>query len=147
MPQAIAGALVCPNPGCVFVAGDSAFGFSAMEFEVVCRYQLPVIVVIINNNGIGAMNPEDWMGLSETTEERLQYPSKSLTPECHYEGIATALGATGVFVDTPQALEKAVSAAVANVPFKPTIINCMISTTASRGKSSPLPWAKVQSSI
>lgn len=86
MAQAIAGALHCPNPGCVFVAGDSAFGFSAMEFEVVMRYQLPVVVVIINNNGIGAMNPEDWMNL-EGTEKRLQYPSKSLTPECHYEGM------------------------------------------------------------
>merc|ERR1719478_220521 len=49
MGQAIASALVCPNPGCVAVMGDSAFGFSGMEMEVVCRLQLPVIVVIINN--------------------------------------------------------------------------------------------------
>lgn len=147
MPQAIASALANPNPGCVFVAGDSAFGFSAMEFEVVCRLQLPIIVVIINNNGIGAMNPEDWMGHDGTTEDRLQYPAKSLTPQCHYEGIATALGATGVFVDTPDALQKAMASAVANVPFKPTIINCMISTYASRGKSSPLPWAKAEAKL
>ena len=62
MGQAIAAALVKPNPGCVFVAGDSAFGFSAMEFEVVTRYQLPVVVVIINNNGIGAFNPDEYFG-------------------------------------------------------------------------------------
>ena len=32
--------------------GDSAFGFSAMELETVCRYNLPMIDIIINNNGI-----------------------------------------------------------------------------------------------
>jgi len=142
MGQAIAGALVNPNPGCVFVAGDSAFGFSGMEFEVVCRYQLPVVVVIINNNGIGALNPDDFMGLSGT-DDRLNYPAKSLTPACRYEGYATAMGATGVFVDNADDLERAFKAAVSTKPFKPTIINCMISTTASRGKPAAPPFAKV----
>lgn len=62
MGQAIAASLVKPNPGCVFVCGDSAFGFSAVEFEVVARYQLPVLVVIINNNGIAPFNPDDYFG-------------------------------------------------------------------------------------
>lgn len=62
MGQAIAGAIATPQSGCVFVAGDSAFGFSAMEFEVVTRYNLPVIVVIINNNGIGPWNPDEFAG-------------------------------------------------------------------------------------
>merc|ERR1712242_394452 len=57
--QSIAGALVHPDPGTVAVLGDSAFGFSGMELEVVCRLQLPVVIVIINNNGIGPMNPAD----------------------------------------------------------------------------------------
>ncbi|TMV39183.1 oxalyl-CoA decarboxylase, partial [Thioclava sp. BHET1] len=34
------------------VEGDSAFGFSGMEVETICRYNLPVCVVIFNNNGI-----------------------------------------------------------------------------------------------
>jgi len=142
MGQAIAAALVNPNPGCVFVAGDSAFGFSGMEFEVVCRYQLPVIVVILNNNGIAPLNPDDFMDLSGT-EERLTYPAKSLTPSCRYEGFATAMGATGVYVDNADDLEMAFKKAVSTVPFKPTIINCMISTTTSRGKSAAPPFAKV----
>merc|ERR1719446_146306 len=58
--QAIAGSLICPNPGCVAVIGDSAFGFSGMELEVVTRYKLPVIAIIINNNGIGPFNPGGW---------------------------------------------------------------------------------------
>src|SRR5262249_15266975 len=34
------------------VEGDSAFGFSGMEVETICRYKLPVCVVIFNNDGI-----------------------------------------------------------------------------------------------
>ena len=34
------------------VEGDSAFGFSGMEIETICRYNLPVCVVVFNNNGI-----------------------------------------------------------------------------------------------
>ena len=34
------------------VEGDSAFGFSGMEIETICRYNLPVCIVVFNNNGI-----------------------------------------------------------------------------------------------
>lgn len=140
--QCIAGALCSPNPGVMAVMGDSAFGFSGMEFEVVTRYQLPVIIVILNNNGIGGMNPSDWMG-QNGTEQRLKFPAKSLTPQCGYEGLATAFGGEGILVKTADELEEAVSRAVAQKPWKPTIINCMISTTASRGKAAAPPFAKV----
>lgn len=138
--QAIASALCNPDPGCVAVMGDSAFGFSGMEMEVVARLQLPVVVVIINNNGIGAFNPEEFNG--DGTSKRLEYPGKSLTPQCHYEGLAQAMGATGVFCTTADELEEAFSKAVSTKPFKPTLINCMISTTASRAKEAAPPFAK-----
>src|SRR5689334_10821542 len=34
------------------VEGDSAFGFSGMEVETICRYNLPICVVVFNNGGI-----------------------------------------------------------------------------------------------
>src|SRR5690606_15510512 len=36
----------------IAVEGDSAFGFSGMEVETICRYNLPVCVVVFNNNGV-----------------------------------------------------------------------------------------------
>lgn len=144
MGQAIAGALVCPNPGCVAVFGDAAFGFSAMEFEVVTRYRLPVIAIIINNNGIGPFNPGSWGKTKDgDTNTRLKFPGKSLTPSCRYDLIAEALGATGAFVTTADELQEAVAKATAKTPFEPTVINCMISTTASRGKAAAPPFAAV----
>jgi len=140
MGQAIAGALVHPNPGTVAVFGDSAFGFSGMEIEVVTRLQLPIVIVVINNNGVGGYNPDKYKG--DTTEDRFAYPPKSLTPSCRYDLMAEALGAKGVFCTTADELEEAFKSALAVKPFKPTLINCMISLTAGRAKEAAPPFAK-----
>jgi oxalyl-CoA decarboxylase len=51
MGYAIAAAVETGDP-VVAVEGDSAFGFSGMELETVCRYRLPVVTVILNNSGV-----------------------------------------------------------------------------------------------
>src|SRR5829696_1186532 len=51
MGYAIAAAIETGKP-VLAVGGDSAFGFSGMEIETICRYNLPVCVVVFNNNGI-----------------------------------------------------------------------------------------------
>src|SRR5947199_127122 len=49
----IAAAVVHPDKPIISVSGDSAIGFSGMEMETVCRYQLPVKIVVFNNGGMG----------------------------------------------------------------------------------------------
>src|SRR5213594_3094601 len=51
MGFAVAAAVETGKP-VLAVEGDSAFGFSGMEVETICRYKLPVCVVVFNNNGI-----------------------------------------------------------------------------------------------
>ena len=51
MGYAIAAAIETGKP-VLAVEGDCAFGFSGMEVETICRYKLPVCVVIFNNDGI-----------------------------------------------------------------------------------------------
>src|SRR6201998_1074320 len=51
MGYAIGAAIETGKP-VLAVEGDSAFGFSGMEIETICRYKLPVCVVIFNNDGI-----------------------------------------------------------------------------------------------
>ena len=51
MGYAIAAAVETGKP-VLAVEGDSAFGFSGMEIETICRYKLPVCIVIFNNDGI-----------------------------------------------------------------------------------------------
>ena len=51
MGYCIAAAIETGKP-VLAVEGDSAFGFSGMEVETICRYNLPVCIVIFNNDGI-----------------------------------------------------------------------------------------------
>src|SRR5712672_3099034 len=46
------GAAVTSGLPVVAIEGDSAFGFSGMELETICRYELPVTTIIFNNNGV-----------------------------------------------------------------------------------------------
>lgn len=41
------GASVTSGSPVVAIEGDSAFGFSGMEIETICRYNLPVTIVIL----------------------------------------------------------------------------------------------------
>ncbi|GGJ07056.1 oxalyl-CoA decarboxylase [Streptomyces brasiliensis] len=51
MGYAIATAVETGDP-VVAIEGDSAFGFSGMEIEAVCRYNLPIVTVVLNNSGV-----------------------------------------------------------------------------------------------
>lgn len=54
-----------PEKRVICVEGDSAFGFSGMELETMVRYRLPIIIVIVNNNGI-------YSGFNEQTFNQLR---------------------------------------------------------------------------
>ncbi len=47
----MAAAVVTGKP-VIAIEGDSAFGFSGMEVETICRYNLPICVIVFNNNGV-----------------------------------------------------------------------------------------------
>ncbi|MDE7406834.1 MAG: oxalyl-CoA decarboxylase, partial [Muribaculaceae bacterium] len=46
------GAAVATGKSVVAIEGDSAFGFSGMDFSTICRFNLPCTVVIFNNGGV-----------------------------------------------------------------------------------------------
>jgi 2-hydroxyacyl-CoA lyase 1 len=119
--QAIAAAVVHPDKKVVAVEGDSAFGFSGMEVEVACRYQLPITFIIINNNGIGG-------GPSELDPKRI--PVSAYLPNARYEKVIEAFGGKGYFVTRPDELGPALKDALADP--HPNIVNIMIDPRAER---------------
>jgi 2-hydroxyacyl-CoA lyase 1 len=118
----IAAALTQPNRRTVAVLGDSAFGFSGMEFEVICRLGLPVTVIILNNNGIGG-------GPTEMTPGK-PLPPNAYTPQAHYERIAEAFGGKGYFVERSEDLKPALEDAMTR--GVPAIVNVLLSNRAGR---------------
>jgi oxalyl-CoA decarboxylase len=102
------------------VCGDSAFGFSGMEIETVCRYKLPVCVVVFNNNGI-------YRG-TDTNPGGSDPAWTTFVKDAHYELMAQAFGGVGVRVTSPDDLARAVNAAIDS--GQPTLINAIIDEKA-----------------
>ena len=101
----------------IAIEGDSAFGFSGMETETICRYNLPVCVVIMNNNGV-------YRG-DETNPTGGADPSPLVfVKDARYEKLMEAFGGVGVHVRTPDELRRAMEEAIRS--RKPTLINAVI---------------------
>lgn len=119
------GAAVATGKSVVAVEGDSAFGFSGMDFATICRYKLPVTVVVFNNggiyNGIG-VNPGGGDAPAPTT----------LDINAQYNLIGEAFGAKGYRVDNPADLKNALEEAIASK--QPCLIDVQLG--ADSGKES-----------
>ena len=111
------GAAVTSGKPVVCIEGDSAFGFSGMEIETICRYKLPVTIVVFNNGGI---YNGSWVNLGGGAD-----PSPTtLDANARYDQLITAFGGTPYNATTPAELEKALAEGIASL--KPTLINCVI---------------------
>jgi oxalyl-CoA decarboxylase len=120
MGFAVAAAVVTKHP-VIAIEGDSAFGFSGMEVETICRYNLPVCVVVFNNNGI-------YRGTDVNASGGADVAPTVFVKNARYEMMMQAFGGVGVVASTPAELEKALSEAVTS--GKPTLINAIIDETA-----------------
>ena len=103
------------------VEGDSAFGFSGMEIETICRYNLPVCVVVFNNNGIYRgtdVNPTGDSDVAPTV----------FVKDSRYEKMMEAFGGIGVYATSRSELHKAVNEAMQS--GKPTLVNAIIDENA-----------------
>jgi oxalyl-CoA decarboxylase len=120
MGFAVAAAVETGKP-VLAVEGDSAFGFSGMEVETICRYDLPVCVVVFNNNGIYRgtdVNPGGGSDVATTV----------FVKDARYEKLMEAFGGVGVRVTTPDELSRAVNEAMDS--GKPTLVNAVIDPAA-----------------
>jgi len=120
MGFAVAAAVVTGKP-VIAVEGDSAFGFSGMEVETICRYNLPVCVVVFNNNGI-------YKGIDKNNSGSNDPAPTVFVKNARYEMMMQAFGGVGVVANTPDELKKALTEAVAS--GRPTLINAIIDETA-----------------
>ena len=119
MGFAVAAAVVTGKP-VIAIEGDSAFGFSGMEVETICRYNLPVCVIVFNNNGV-------YKGTDVNPRGGDMAPTQ-FVKGARYEMMMQAFGGVGVKATTPAELAKALDEAVAS--GKPTLINAIIDETA-----------------
>ena len=120
MGFAIAAAVETGKP-VLAIEGDSAFGFSGMEVETICRYNLPVCIVVFNNNGIYRgtdVNPTGGADAAPTV----------FVQDARYDKMMEAFGGVGVNATSPDELKRAVDEAMDS--GRPTLINAVIDPAA-----------------
>ncbi|MCE4058637.1 oxalyl-CoA decarboxylase [Pandoraea sputorum] len=115
------GAAVTSGLPVVAIEGDSAFGFSGMELETICRYELPITTIIFNNNGVYRgtdINPTGGKDVAPTV----------FVKGARYDKMIEAFGGIGYNVTTPAELTKALEESIAS--GKPVLINAVIDESA-----------------
>jgi oxalyl-CoA decarboxylase len=118
MGYAIAAAVESGAP-VVAIEGDSAFGFSGMELETICRYRLPVVVIILNNGGV-------YRGDGVNTISTDPSPT-TLMPQARHDRLIEAFGGKGYQATTPAQLTIALTGAL--MSGGPALIDCVIDPT------------------
>jgi oxalyl-CoA decarboxylase len=119
MGYSVAAAVATGKP-VIAVCGDSAFGFSGMEVETLCRYGLPVCVVVFNNNGI-------YRG-TDVNPRGTEVAPTVFVKDAKYELMMQAFGGVGVRASTRAELRAAIDEAVSS--GRPTLVNAIIDETA-----------------
>ena len=120
MGYCIAAAIETGKP-VLAIEGDSAFGFSGMEVETICRYNLPVCIVVFNNDGIYRgtdVNPTGGADVAPTV----------FVKGARYDKMMEAFGGIGVNATSPDELKRAVNEAMDS--GRPTLINAVIDPAA-----------------
>jgi oxalyl-CoA decarboxylase len=120
MGTAIAAAIETGN-SVLAIEGDSAFGFSGMEIETICRYNLPICVVVFNNGGIYRGTDVQPKGIPEVA-------TTVFVKGARYDKMMEAFGGIGVSVSSPDELSQAVNSAIDSA--KPTLVNAVIDQAA-----------------
>ena len=117
------GAATSTGKSVVAIEGDSAFGFSGMEFSTICRFRLPVTVVIFNNGGI-------YNGVGRNLSKDGDPAPTTLDINARYDKLGEAFGADTYYVKTPAELSDALKAAVASK--RPALIDVQLAADAGK---------------
>ncbi|WP_420880838.1 thiamine pyrophosphate-dependent enzyme [Rhodococcus sp. (in: high G+C Gram-positive bacteria)] len=100
----------------IAIEGDSAFGFRGMEIETICRYRLPVVVLVFDNGGVyrgDEINP----ALGRSGADR----AAALEPVRHAD---RGVRGVGYHAETSEQVAAAVRSALAS--GEPALVDCVI---------------------
>lgn len=121
------GAAVATGKSVVAIEGDSAFGFSGMDFATICRFKLPVTVVVFNNGGI-----YNNIGVNPSTDPAIEHDPAPTTLDlaARYDKMGEVFGAANYYVTTPDELSAALKEAI--VSKAPAIIDVQLAGDAGK---------------
>ncbi|MEH7299002.1 pyruvate oxidase [Neobacillus drentensis] len=116
LPGALAGQIAYPDKQVFAICGDGGFGMTMNDFVTAVKYQLPIVVVVLNNHKIAMIKFEqEVMG-------NIEYGTDLQNP--NFAKYAEACGGVGYRVEHPEELLPAFQEAVKQ--RKPCIIDVVV---------------------
>jgi thiamine pyrophosphate-dependent acetolactate synthase large subunit-like protein len=124
IPMAMGAKLAAPERMVVVVCGDFGFGLSAMDLETSARHRIPIVVVVVNNDGICGR-------LRQKERFPREYPEffSQFQEGLRYERIADIFGGHPEFVTEPTEIKAALERATAS--GLPACVNVRVDPNAS----------------
>jgi len=74
IPAAIGAKVACPRRPVVVLSGDGGFLFNCQELAVSVEYDIPIVVLLFNNNSFGVLKPQQLARYGRTLAADLQNP-------------------------------------------------------------------------
>ncbi|MGI0063248.1 MAG: thiamine pyrophosphate-binding protein [Nitrosopumilaceae archaeon] len=97
IPMGIGAKKACEQRPCICVVGDGSMLMGGMELFVAVRYEVPLVVVVINNSGYGNV----FINAKEEAEREL-----AKLPDQDWAAFAKSLGALAERIEDPKDLAK-----------------------------------------
>ncbi len=113
LPGAIAAKLACPEKDVFCITGDGGFSMAMADFVTAVKYNLPMVVIILNNHQLGMIQVE------QMVEQYPNFGTELYNPD--FATYASVCGGKGIRVQEPLRLKEAVAEAIRNKC--PTIID------------------------
>jgi len=117
-PAALGAQLAAPDRQIVCITGDGGFGYHIGDIETAIRHELPVIVVILNNQTLAFEEHVQHMLYGKVVPEVNEFV------DINYGAIARAFGANGFRVANVEDFERALATGLKR--SGPTIIDAVI---------------------
>ncbi|XP_061771847.1 2-hydroxyacyl-CoA lyase 1 isoform X2 [Nerophis ophidion] len=103
------------------------------------RYSLPVVVIVVNNNGIySGVDADTWKEMAAMGDLTSIAPPVTLLPEARYDQVMSAFGGRGFLVRTVEELQIALQLSLSDWE-RPSLINVLIDPSSDR-KQQEFPW-------
>lgn len=130
--MAFGAAVARPGAQVVTLVGDGGIGLAGMDLETLARYQIPAVVVILNNSS--------WGGASLVQEDiQPGMASWEMTHDLHYDEVFAPLGCHAERVTTAEQLRPALERALAS--GRTAVVDVVADTD---GPAVSVPWLRLK---
>ena len=110
--------IAMPEKQVVHIAGDGSFRMNCNELSTIAHYDIPVIIVVVNNTTLGMVR--QW----QTAFYEKRYSQTTLDRGPDFKKLAEAYGIKGYDVHTQEDFQNAFGEALES--GKPAVLNCFI---------------------